>query len=456
MKRGILVGFWCLFCWVVQGQPETALQHLLDTEGLRHAAIGISVKRISDGREVVAYSSETALTPASVTKLLPTVWALQEKGANYRFSTSVYYTGTIDEGILSGDIVLQASGDPCPDSRYFPTCRLVRPLVEAIEKANIHRIVDNIWVEGALDGTDIPGSWPWEDVSNYYAALYLPFNYRDNTCILEFTTGRAGTPALLKSVIPVLPDIRIISEVKSDLRPADRAWIFGGPYSSQWIVKGTLPQNRASFQVKGAIHRPAAVFVHELTEELAKKGIEVKNGAGEASPRTTLFTLASPPLKEIVFHTNKASVNLFAEALGALVAGENWSEESVNWLAKNGIPADGAILKDACGLSPADAVPARVFTDLLIHAYRTLGETFVRSLPVGGVDGGLAGYCLQVPELKNNLRAKTGSMGGVRALAGYLTTRTGESLAFAILINHYTCTTSQLQQAVRNFLKTLL
>lgn len=457
MKRGVLMCWcWLLLLPVFAQSPQEALREMLVSLNLRNAAVGVCVKRVNDGKVIAAHNENVALTPASVTKLLPTVFALQEKGGNYSYTTTLFYTGEVKEGVLEGDILLQAAGDPCLQSRHFPAYQLVSPVIAAIEKAGIRKIKGYIRVLGAEEGSEIPGSWPWEDISNYYAALYLPFNYRDNTCVLEFQSGKAGDSVRLKSVTPVLPGISIVNQVIASATGGDNAWIFGGPYSRVWYVKGSIPRNRPAFQVKGAMHRPAEVFIYELSEELRKKGITVEEQTVQSETKSELLTLRSPVLEEIVFHTNKASNNLYAEALGVLVAPENWPQKVSGLLKKAGIPADGITLKDACGLSPMDAVPARVFTDLLIYAYTEIGDPFLKSLPVAGVDGGLSGYCLNQPLLKNNLKAKTGSMAGVRCLSGYLTTRSGEQLAFTILINHYTCTASQLQQTVRKFLSALL
>lgn len=205
-------------------------------------------KKVGDGTTVLAHQAGMALTPASVTKLLPTVFALQERGKDFRFKTRVGYTGKIQDGTLTGDLILVAAGDPTLESRYFPNHSLLSPIVTALEKAGIQRIDGSIRVEGALPGVNIPGSWTWEDVSNYYAALYLPFNYRDNTCFYHFQTGVAGTPAKLKEIVPALPGVKIVNEVTAAVGNRDDAWVFGGPYSEVLCIRGTLPQNRTLFR----------------------------------------------------------------------------------------------------------------------------------------------------------------------------------------------------------------
>jgi len=440
----------------VCAQNPDAIQDLLRTEGLREAAIGISVKSVAADKNRIDYRSEMALTPASVMKLLPTWLALEEKGEEYRFQTTVYYSGKVKDSVLTGNVIVVSGRDPALDSRYFPGHSFLKTVVNAIESCGIRRIRGRIIIEGAEKGVRIPGSWPWEDVSNYYAALYLPFNYRDNTFILQFQSGKPGQAAKLISVNPFLPGIHIRNEVKASGNSRDDAWIFGGPYSPVLCVRGSIPPDRSAFQVKGAMHDPATVFAEELTRELSKRNIPVEQEPAEEENRQELLTFYSPALGEIVFHTNKSSVNLFAEALGYLTGTENWPEKIRMALKRIEVDVAGITVKDACGLSPLNALPARVFTDLLVYAGQQEQNGLIASLPVAGVDRGLAGYCRTFPELKNRLKAKTGSMSGVRCLAGYITRKNGEQLAFTILINHYTCETVQLQNAVGKFLNSLL
>ena len=444
--------FALIFCCcvvVVSSAQHPAVRRFIQEPALRHAAVGISVKALTDGKVVAEYNPQTALHPASITKLITTVSALKSKGAEYRFRTSVAYTGEISDHILYGDIIIRAAGDPTPDSKYFPSYKLTDQLVKKIIATGIKKIEGRILVLND-PAVDIPGSWPWEDISNYYGAVCHGFNYRDNTYWLDFRSGKAGSSTELIGITPRLPGVNFVNEVKASAQNKDDAWIFGGPYANKIHIKGTIPQNQASYRVKGAMHDPAVCFVEELTGLLHKNGVTVVGKeTGDKPVERPFMTFESPALKEIVYHTNKSSVNLFAEALGTQVADVDRQFEAM------GIDASGVILKDACGLSHLNAVPADVFTDLLIWADKNIGESFLVSLPVAGVDGGLRGYCGDSPLLKNKVKAKTGSFAGVRCLSGFLQTSAGTRLAFTIMVNNYTADTSALYKAIRTFLEEL-
>lgn len=465
VRLGLLIGSMLLFL-ISPAQQKMGAGELPTSPAMKNAAWGMSVKRLSDGKVIAEYNPDMALKPASVTKLFATAFSLKEKGKDYRYHTTVYYSNGIKNGVLEGNVIIDATGDPCLDSYYFPDCKFVGRLVEAIEKAGIKKIRGRILIREKIKTRELPGSWLWEDISNYYGARYMPFNYKDNSYRLRFRSGEAGTAAKLVSVVPAQPGISFENQVEASVKQSDDAWIFGGPYSKTMCVKGYIPQNRASFEIKGAMHRPDISFIAEVTGLLKQKGIAVDSQAVDNHAEVKLFSAVSPSVADIVYYTNKISVNFFAEALGHLVAAGDYNDGVHKLLREIGVDDSGVVLKDACGLSSRNVVPAQVFTDLLVWAERNVGETFVRSLPLaGGVDrlsetnGALNGmlnnglsYYGRNDLLKNNLRAKTGSFAGVRSLAGYITNHSGERLAFTIMVNNYTGTSVQLQEFVRDFL----
>jgi len=420
------------------GQIRTAGRNLWGRDEVKHAAIGVCVKNVETGQIVYEHNPQMALRPASVIKLLSSALALKREGDSLTYTTKFFYTGEIDEGRLFGNIVIQAGGDPTLDSKYFPKACFIDSLVSKVVNLGIKRIHGNIIVETEGEPASIPGSWPWEDVANYYGALYHSFNYRDNTYTINLKSGKPGTQTKIVSVVPSVPGIKLRNEVMASAKNANDAWIYGGPEAATLLIQGMIPANRSSFAVKGAMHHPDACFRAELEKRLKE--------------RHALLSMDSPFLKDIVYYTNKNSVNLFAEALGELISPTDYARTVKVELSHIGIDSCGITLKDASGLSPANAVPAEVFTDLLIWAKGHLSDAFVSSLPRGNVDWGLRVYS-DHPVLRENVIAKTGSMSGVRALAGYLKNQKGETLAFTILVNNYVGDPVKVQEIIRDLLK---
>lgn len=434
------------------GQIRTAGRNLWGRDEVKHAAIGVCVKNVETGQIVYEHNPQMALRPASVIKLLSSALALKREGDSLTYTTKFFYTGEIDEGRLFGNIVIQAGGDPTLDSKYFPKACFIDSLVSKVVNLGIKRIHGNIIVETEGEPASIPGSWPWEDVANYYGALYHSFNYRDNTYTINLKSGKPGTQTKIVSVVPSVPGIKLRNEVMASAKNANDAWIYGGPEAATLLIQGMIPANRSSFAVKGAMHHPDACFRAELEKRLKEKGVLLDKQRIEEGERHALLSMDSPFLKDIVYYTNKNSVNLFAEALGELISPTDYARTVKVELSHIGIDSCGITLKDASGLSPANAVPAEVFTDLLIWAKGHLSDAFVSSLPRGNVDWGLRVYS-DHPVLRENVIAKTGSMSGVRALAGYLKNQKGETLAFTILVNNYVGDPVKVQEIIRDLLK---
>ena len=106
------------------------------------------------------------------------------------------------------------------------------------------------------------------------------------------------------------------------------------------------------------------------------------------------------------------------------------------FLVNAGILPDDFFFYDGSGMSPEDEVTPRATSTLLAYAAKQpWGATFRATLPVSGVDGTLANRFTQSP-VKGKLFAKTGTLNGVHALSGYLTTASGRTVIVAIYCNH--------------------
>ena len=113
------------------------------------------------------------------------------------------------------------------------------------------------------------------------------------------------------------------------------------------------------------------------------------------------------------------------------------------------MPPSELIQKDGSGLSRYDYVTADALAGVLAHVERDdrLRGPFDASLPIAGRDGTLSGRMKGTPA-EGNVRAKTGSMSNVRALAGYVTTADGEPVVFSILANNFETTPDQITRTI--------
>ena len=101
-----------------------------------------------------------------------------------------------------------------------------------------------------------------------------------------------------------------------------------------------------------------------------------------------------------------------------------------------GIDSGKIKLNDGCGLSRDNLVTPRFQTSLLqFLSTRPYFNLFLNTLAVSGTDGTLRNR-LSATEVRGSIHAKTGTLNGVAALSGYLTTRSGRNLVFSIFANH--------------------
>jgi serine-type D-Ala-D-Ala carboxypeptidase/endopeptidase (penicillin-binding protein 4) len=106
-------------------------------------------------------------------------------------------------------------------------------------------------------------------------------------------------------------------------------------------------------------------------------------------------------------------------------------------LARAGVKKGDVLLEEGSGLSRRDVITPNATVALLGFMNRhQLADVYRNALPVAGVDGTLQNR-MKGTAAAGNVHAKTGSLRYVYTLSGYVTTSTGERLAFSILLNNY-------------------
>ncbi len=429
------------------------------------ANISVLVQNMTTGEVVDEYRSTRVVPPASVMKVLTTGAALELLGKDYRFSTTLEYTGEIENGVLRGNLYIRGEGDPSlgdKRSSFLPRW------VQAVRDAGIRRIEGRVIADmGAFDGDAINPSWLLDDAANYYAPGIFGINYLGNTLNIVLQSGAVGTVAAVVKTEPNYPDLQLINRIRCTNITYDGAFVRGLPYSRERYLTGSIPSNLGTFGVKGDLPNPGLLLAQHLTAQLNGAGISVTEPA-DYEPnynallpaRRVLYTHKSQPLSELVYEANIHSNNLYAEALfrrlGLLYGTPSTVQHSADALRacwqRRGVDIAGALIKDGCGLAPQDAVSAATIVQVLVRMYKGENrEVFFRSLPVSGQTGTIKSF-LRGTELEGRVHAKSGTISGTKNFAGYIDMPNGDKYVFCILVNSAPGKARNIQPVIEKYL----
>lgn len=346
-------------------------------------ATGWSLAVVSgDGRTVFDERADRAVAPASVLKLVVAASALDALGPAYRFHTMFATRGSLgDDGRLDGDLWLIGSGDPSLQSDDL------RNGIGMLARSGLRRVDGRVMIDAtAMTGPSLNPHWDPDDNGQDYAAP--------------------------------------ISAVSLDGDTIESQETVGGVEQKVW----TPMQNVAAYVGSRA------------KAMLAARGIAstLPFGVG-ASPLDTvvLWDHRSAPLQALEAHMLFVSDNHYAEQLLRTVGGEVGSaaddaggiDAERHFLDRLGVPAPGLRLLDGSGLSPGDRIAATTVARLLSDSEPSL----YLLLPQGGREGTLEDY--DFTTALGRVRAKSGHISGVSALAGYANTLHHGRVAFAFLID---------------------
>lgn len=460
-------------------EAQLALPHF------KHAHWGLLFVDLDSGEKLFEHNADKLFAPASTTKLYSVATALAAFGADHRFQTPVHRRGKLDDaGVLSGDLILVASGDPTLGGRtsdkgeivfadsdhtyanWAPEAELTSPdplaglnrLAKDVAAAGIRRVRGDVLIDDRLfEKSEGSGSGP---------GRLTPIMVNDN--VLDFTIAPTEPGQLAKVTWrPESSAYRV--DVKLETVAAD------GP-TETWIhdlgqgrlqVSGTIPAGKKPliriYEVASAASFARSLFI----EALGRAGVSVDASPLGDHPSDSLpekqdysglpvvATLVSPPFLENARLILKVSHNLHASTLPLLVAAQNGERtlpaglrRQHDFLAKSGVDVETISFGGGAGGSRADYVTPRATVQLLerLTTHKDY-SAFRRALPILGVDGTLAKSVGPDSPARGKVFAKTGTltwenvMNGrtlltSKALAGYMTTAQGRNLAFAMFVNN--------------------
>ncbi len=430
---------------------------------LARASWGIEIVNAASGRVLYARDAQKNFKPASTFKLLATAAALDTFGPDHRFRTTLQASGRVDAfGRLLGDLYLVGGGDA--------TLASFERLAEALRAASVRRIEGRVigW-GGAFQGERRGDDWGWEDLTWCYGAEIAALSFADNCVALGVLPGESAGDPVRVDAVPRSRYYSVVSVARTTAAGTEPDLALSRASGSNEIrLSGTMPLGADVETLRIALEDPAHYAAQQLVEALEERGVSVSLGAATSSEplpagMRVLASQDGPPLGELLALINKPSQNLYTEVLlrslgtapgtDSLEAGHR---VVASLLSRAGVDAGQAGLHDGSGLSRTDLVTAADLVALL----RFMGKhqhaaVFRASLPVAGVDGTLKGRLRGTPA-EGRVFAKTGSLRGVAALAGYARTVKGEERVFAIFCNNFTADDREARAAIDEIVKAIV
>jgi len=460
-----------------QPAPNKRILEVINRPEFAHAHFGLEIYDIAAKKVVASYNGEHLFVPGSTTKVVTMATAMQALGADHRFRTRVYRTGPIANGIVQGDLVLVASGDPnisgrVRDGRYafidqdhsyggmpLPSDPLttLREMAQQVASKGIKGLTGQVIVDASLfeEGDRELGT----------RIVMSPMVVNDNVVDIVVTPGaRAGDPVK----IDVSPRTSLLT-VQAYLTTGDSAGGERVRFTEDstnkdrrfLVASGTIPVGPA-MNMRWAVPSPARYGEITFAEVLTDAGVR-------AIPRLASRPVDAAALKAryadsllVAEHTSldlakeavvllKTSQNLHASnfpfVVGALKGDgrKGGFDIAREWLTSEGLDLDGAVQGDGAG-GDAFFTP-RFMTRLLAKVWeKPWAHDFKMAMPNLGKDGTLAKIQVNAPGA-GKVWAKTGTYGSYdplnrrqlihgKGLAGYFTSKSGREMAIAVYVNN--------------------
>ena len=436
---------------------------LLNNPAVQRGQVSWSLRDVASGQELDAYQSNKLMVPASVQKTFTTALALTRLQGTFAFETKVLVKGKIKRSSLRGDLMVIGSGDPSFGSGLAGSMAgdsVLAEITRMLSEAGIERIAGDLVVDPftfPYDHRVVSPSWIWEDLGNYYGAGAFGLNWRNNEFTVTLEPAKNDTDSCrIASVSNWAKHLEMVNKLSSAYDMEEDVYLFSAPFSSKVFLSGTVKRRGETFTERGALPDAPLAFGLELKEYLESHGVKVdgsvKIASAETSDAQVWKVFRSPDLRALVAEVNQNSNNLFAECLGKKLGyayNESGGDALERYLSEYKPEADLDMrFDDASGLSRKNRISTAFQSRFLRNQTRSTEFPYLlASLPLAGEEGTLKSF-----RKINQLRAKSGSMEGVRAYAGYFFDAANHWISFSVIFNQVPAKGSEQKEMISDLL----
>ncbi|MBR4801658.1 MAG: D-alanyl-D-alanine carboxypeptidase/D-alanyl-D-alanine-endopeptidase [Bacteroidales bacterium] len=432
-----------------------------------------------NGKIVAEWNSNLPVLTASTLKTITCGMALAYLGEDYRFSTTLKYSGTVKDGTLFGDLWIVGGGDPTlgsEDGVGFPVDSIFGVWTAAMKELGIRKVQGNIVVDDSYLAREvIPSSWEWGNIGYDYGSAPSGLPFHEDVQNARIIPGKKeGEKPQVIVLYPQIPGFKYINELTtgpaksgdwSEYNCSDLARVgkFTGSVPVDRDTIRSIISNKFGYISCGAAFRD---FVVSQGITIGPDIIPVEDAA--KADLTEITTTYSPELWKIVGRTLLVSDNFYAETLFKQLGKKMLGDGSYSGAKKAarrildslGVNRTGYTQDDGSGLSRENYVSPEFFCNFYsVMTKQPCFEKFVEAFPyptVGTLRNVLTDKKKFNPDIAAGVHAKSGSLSCVKTYAGYVYAGPKHGLIkFAILVNNYSCPTREIQKHLEGFMYSL-
>jgi D-alanyl-D-alanine carboxypeptidase/D-alanyl-D-alanine-endopeptidase (penicillin-binding protein 4) len=457
MTRSIPAALALLFISTVEAAAPIPPQV---TAALRDAQIplegtAIVIQEIGASAPLVSHRADAAMNPASVMKLVTTFTALEALGPGFTWKTEAYVDGELKDGTLTGNLIFKGYGDPKITLENFWL------LLREIRQKGVRDIKGDVVLDRGYfaAGSHDPGRFDEQPLRAYNVGPdALLVNFKTVRFILapDIENRRVSVRAE-----PPLDGLVIRNTLKltngecGDWKGNAKAGFVTSGDKADATFSGTfaLACGEQNWYVSLMHH---VGYAGGLFRELWRESGGTLTGQVREGPlppaARPIASLTSPQLAEIVRDINKFSNNVMARQLfltldaqvnGAPATNERAATTIRESLKRRGLNFPELVMENGAGLSRVERINALHLTQLLQAAFASpIMPEFISSLALSAVDGTMKRRLLGTGAA-GQAHIKTGTLDGVRALAGYVLDVNGRRWSVVAMINHANASNGQ-------------
>jgi len=463
--------FFILASFTAHAELPSTVADALKQAGIPQDSVAVIIRSVDGTNPTVTHNGTKSLNPASVMKLVTTNAALDLLTPAYRWKTEIYQEGLVRKGVLEGNLIIKAYGDPSFKAQEFWR------LLMSLQQAGIKEIKGDLIIDKSYFAKSVSSGNPFDDeIWRAYNAMPSAFLVNGRNTSFKFVADASDLNNSRVSIAQdfALPELQIINNMKLTQGAC-------GEWRSHFGY--TVKKKETSLNNGGAV----ATFNGSFSPDCGEKYLELSvfdddqyafytfkklwrelgsKFSGQLKVQDTpvsavkVLEQLSDPLGYVVRDINKWSNNLMARQLLLTIAAEKTSLPATEangaavikaWLASkelngNSFNFDELVIENGSGLSRTERISAEHLSQILVSAYNSpVMPEFMSSLPILSLDGTVMKRLKDSP-VSARAHLKTGSLDGVSSIAGYVLDKQNKRHVLVMVVNYAKAAASKAAQ----------